>query len=263
MIQKIDSHITKLLFQPKPTSHKGDNGKVLIIGGSQKFHGASLLAAKIASKIVDLVYFCSVPENNELIKKMKEGLCEFITLEQSEVESYVEKVDAILIGPGMGVTPETQEIVNQLLSKFPQQKFILDADALKMVEKQLLTSNIIVTPHAKEFEFLFEVKPSAENVLKMAQKYHCVVVLKGQTDYVSDGKKLKSNTTGNAGMTKGGTGDVLAGLITGLASKNDLFLSACAGVYVNGQAGDNLQKRVSYYYNASDLITEIPNILKR
>ena len=250
--EKIGIGEVKVLHKPSEKSHKGDNGKLLIIGGSKTYHGASILAAKIASKIVDLVYFSSVPENNELVKKMKSKLCDFITVSREEVFKFVKKVDAVLIGPGMEPDKETENIVNQLLKKYPSKKFILDAGALRVVDKKLLNENCIITPHKQEFK-----------ALKITKKYNCVIVLKGRKDYVSNGKELKINTTGNAGMTKGGTGDVLAGLIAALACKNDLFLAACAGVFINGFAGDRLKKKVSYYYNASDLINEIPKTIKK
>src|SRR4030067_3872424 len=102
--RKIDSSIVEDLYKPPRNSHKGDNGRLLIIGGSKRFHGAPLFAAKVASKIVDLVYFSSVPENNELIIKMKEKLCDFIAVSRNEVFEAAEKSDCILIGPGLGTS---------------------------------------------------------------------------------------------------------------------------------------------------------------
>jgi len=259
----IDSKVVKSLYQPPAGSHKGQNGVVLIIAGSEKFHGAPLFAAKIASKIVDLVYFSSVPENNELIKRLKSKLCDFIAVPQEEAFEAAEKADAVLLGPGLGVSEETKQLTNDLLKKFPNKKFVLDADALKVLDKSLLNKNCAVTPHKEEFKELFGVEDSKETVVQMAKKYGCTVVLKGAEDCVSNGEELRINKTGNAGMTKGGTGDVLAGLIAALATKNDLFLAACAGVFINGAAGDRLKERVSYYYNASDLIEEIPRTIKQ
>ncbi len=249
------------LYKPLADSHKGDNGVLLIIGGSKKYHGAPILAAKTASRIVDLIYFSSVPENNALIKKMKSRLSEFITVSRKELAAAAKKSDAVLIGPGMGVSRETKTFVNNLLKNLGTKKFVLDADALRVVDKKLLGKNCIVTPHKGEFKILFGIEAIAKNVLAAAKKYKCVVVLKGKTDYVSDGKEIKMNNTGNAGMTKGGTGDVLAGLIAALSCKNDLFLAASAGVYINGLAGDRLKRKISYYYNASDLADEIPKVL--
>ncbi len=260
-IKKISRELLKTLYKPPEKSHKGDNGVLLIIGGNEKYHGAPILAAKAASRIVDLVYFSSVKENNILVQKMKSKFCEFITVSRGELYAAAKKADAVLIGPGMGISRRTKFYANNLLKKFPAKKFILDADALKTVDKKLLGKNCVVTPHKKEFEILFGTEAVPENVFKMAKKYGCIIALKGPVDYVSDGKELRTDTVGNAGMTKGGTGDVLAGLIAALATKNDLFLSASAGIFINGLAGDLLKKRVSYYYNASDLADEISKVL--
>lgn len=259
--QIIGSDVMLCLNKNKPNSHKGENGKLLIIGGSEKYHGAPMLSAKIASKIVDLVYFASVSENNALLQKMESELCEFISVPSAEIMSMAEKADVILIGPGLDGTEKLGQFVNLLLRQFPQKKFVLDADAFKYLEKNLLSEKVVLTPHKNEFEALFECEANAENVRKMADKYDCIIVLKGKEDFVASKKDFKINQTGNAGMTKGGTGDVLAGLIAGFACKNDLFLSACVGVFANGAAGDFLQNKVGDYFNASDLIEAIPQIL--
>ena len=262
MVEKIiDSSIVKNLYRPPKDSHKGDNGRLLIIGGSKKFHGAPLFAARIASKIVDLVYFSSVPENNELIKKMKSSLAVFITIDRKEVFTVAEKVDAILIGPGLGISKDTEKLTNAVLEKFPNKKLILDADSLKILDKRLLNPNCVVTPHKGEFEILFGKPATKKTVFEAAKRYNCIVVSKGAEDYISDGERFAVNATGNAGMTKGGTGDVLAGLIAALSCKNGLFLAASGGVFINGTAGDRLREKVSLYYNTSDLIDEIPKTM--
>ena len=259
--EKIGSEVVTL-YRPPKDSHKGENGKLLIVGGSKRFHGAPLFAAKIASRVVDLVYFSSVPENNKLIKKMKSKLCDFIAVPREEVFEVAKNADAVLIGTGLEVGGESKLLTNKLLKDVPNKKFILDADALKVLDKKLLNKNCVVTPHKEEFGILFGEKATKEEAVKMAKKYGCTVVLKGPEDFVTDGTRLKINRTGNVGMTKGGTGDVLAGLIAALACKNDLFLAACAGVFINGLAGDRLKEKVSYYYNASDLVEEIPKTIK-
>ena len=260
--EKIGVGEMKVLHRPKPGSHKGNNGKLLIVGGSDEYHGAPLLAAKIAGKIVDLVYFSSVPQNNILVKKIKARLAEVITVPRQDVMSYIKKVDAVLLGPGLGVNKETEKLVNKLLKKFSKKNFVLDADALQVVDKRLLNRNCIITPHHTEFKRLFKKLSTRSNVDSASQKYKCVIALKGKEDYVCGPEECKINKTGNAGMTKGGTGDVLAGLIAALACKNDLFLAASAGVFINGLAGDRLKKKVSYYYSASDLVREIPRTIK-
>lgn len=262
--EKIGVGEVKVLNKPKDNSRKGDNGKLLIIGGSERYHGAPLIAANIASRLVDLVYFSSVPENNKLLAKMKSRLAEFIAVPREEIEQFIKKTDAILIGPGLGMGEAEKKLVNNLVKKFKNKQFILDADALNLIEKKNIPAKAILTPHKGEFKKLFGINPTRENALKMAQKYNCVIALKGKIDYVagSGAGENKINITGNAGMTKGGTGDCLAGLISGLATRNEPFLAASAGVFLNGLAGDRLAKRVGSYYNATDLAREIPKTLK-
>lgn len=264
--EKVDQKIIQALHTRAPASHKGDNGRLLIIGGSKRYHGALLLAVKIASKIVDLVYVSTVTENNALIRRLKSNIAEFITIERSELlaplaKTFWRTIDAVLIGPGLGTDHAAQELTNKLLRRYPRQKFVLDADALKIVDKKLLGANFVLMPHQNEFEQLFRMRANKANTRKAAKKHNCIIVLKGKKDFIASPRAVKFNTTGNAGMTKGGTGDVLAGLIAALSCKNNLFLAACAGTYVNGKAGDCLKKKVSFYFSASDLIKEIPKIL--
>lgn len=260
-MRKITNKDLQKLYRPPKDSHKGQNGKLCIIGGSRLFHGASLWALKIASRIVDMVYYSSIPANNKIAKELKPRIFDFICVPRSEIGDYIKESDAVLMGPGLMRTEETKKLTKKLLFAFPGKKWILDAGSLQMMEREWLKKlpQVVITPHKKEFERLFGVKAKPAQI---AKEYGCVVVLKGPTDYVCSPKKCAYNTTGNEGMTKGGTGDVLAGLIAALACKNDLFLSACAGVYVNGLAGDRLYKKVGPFYNASDLCDEVPRVLK-
>jgi len=290
-MEKIDKDLLKSLYRPSRESHKGQNGKLTIIGGSRLFHGASLWALKIASRICDMVFYSTVPENEELTKKLKSEIYDFICISRDKIEDYIRESDAVLIGPGMvrvegdlskvrytikGIK-ETDEIENEgilthhltkyLLKKFPEKKWVIDAGALQMMEAEWLKklTNVIITPHPKEFCQLFNVKKpiTRDLVGRKAKEYGRVILLKGPKDVVCSSKKCLMNTTGNEGMTKGGTGDVLAGLIAAFACKNDLFLAASAGVYINGLAGDRLYKKVGPYFNASDLCDEIPRLLKK
>jgi NAD(P)H-hydrate epimerase len=259
---KIGIGDVKILNQPVNKSHKSDNGKLLIIGGSRRYHGALLLATTIASKLVDLVYVTTVEENLELIKKLKRNSTDFITVEKNEIEEFIPKVDVVLVGPGLGKDQEAGKTMNKLIKKFPEKKFVIDADALKMLDPKLLNENIIVTPHCKEFETLFKKPGRKSNVKTLAKKYKCTIVLKGKIDLVCNAEECRENDNGNVGMTKGGTGDILAGLIAALVATNEPFLAASAGVFLNGLAGDRLHKRVGRYFSAADLVRELPRTLK-
>jgi len=260
--KKVGVGEVKALYKPPPDSHKGQNGRLLIVGGSHLFHAASLWALKVASRIVDLVFYSSVPENNAIVQKAKKEFRDGIVVRREDVEDYVKEADCVLIGPGLERVKETKELTEKLMGKFPNKKWVIDAGSLQMMDPQFLNKNCIITPHAGEFKMLFGISATQENASKMAKKYGCVVVLKGPTDIICSPSECKINTTGNAGMTKGGTGDVLAGLIAAFACKNDLFLAACAGTFVNGLAGDRLKEKVSFWFNASDLVEEIPKTLK-
>lgn len=258
----ISDSVLKHLKKSHPDSHKGQNGRLLVMAGSKKFHGALVLACQVASRLVDIVYVFSTAANKIIIQKMKQEQATFITIESDELWSTVELVDAVLMGPGLPETKETLKIVHKLLKKIDYKKTILDASVLYNLNPLWLHNNCAVTPHADEFKELFKREPTPENVEKMARYYQCIVALKGKIDYVSNGKITVENRTGNVGMTKGGTGDVLAGLVAGLACANDLWSSVCAGIYLNGLAGDHLYEKFGTFYNAEDVVGELGRIWK-
>jgi len=278
------------LYIPPKDSHKGQNGKLLIIGGSELFHAASLWALSIASKIVDMVFYASVPINNQIVLEAKREFRNGIVIPREHIEDYINEADCILIGPGMIRTDfrfkkkdleikkmkdldkikdegeQTYAITKYLLSKYPNKKWVIDAGALQMMEQKWLLDcgkNTILTPHPKEFERLFSLASDPENITQMADLYKTTILLKGHVDIVCSNAQCFVVRGGNAGMTKGGTGDVLAGLISSLFCKNDAFLSAKAASFFNKKAGENLFEKVGYYYNASDLVEEIPVVMKK
>lgn len=264
----------KILNLPKQGSHKGQNGRLLIIGGSHLFHAASIWALEVASRIVDLVHFASVPENNVLVKSLfRNG----IVVPRSDVDEYIEEDDCILIGPGMTRDMETEDLTNTLLAKHPQKQWVIDAGALQMMDVSLIPKNAILTPHHGEFKKLWEnvnspAETDEDRVKMFAKQNHCIVLLKGEKDIVCSGGDCDEKICkpgecrviegGNEGMTKGGTGDVLAGLIAALACKNDPFLATIAGSYINKKAGDELYESVGPFFNASDLAAQIPKTMK-
>ena len=239
------------LYQPPKNSHKGQNGKLLVIGGSELFHSSIFWSADVASKIVDLVHLTSpANENNQIFRKrLKEKFWNGIVVDWKDVEGYIEEDDCVLIGPGMTRGDgKTKKIVNYLLKKYPAKKWVIDGGALQEVDSGLITKSCILTPHHKEFEGL---------ILSQTLK-NCTILLKGQTDIVCQGDRYVKISGGNAGMTKGGTGDVLAGLAAALYTKNNAWIAATMASYINKKAGDNLYKRVGPYFNAEDLVKEIP-----
>jgi len=127
-----------------------------------------------------------------------------------------------------------------------------------MIDPINIPKNAILTPHHQEYERVFGTKHPVD----AAKKYQCIIVLKGVVDIITNGVEIKEVSGGNAGMTKGGTGDVLAGLVAALYCKNDAFISACSASFINKKAGESLFKKVGYYFNSSDLVDEIPKVMK-
>lgn len=260
------------LFKPVTASHKGENGKLTIIGGSSLFHGASLWSLKVASRIVDMVFYGSTKENNQLTERLKGDLYDFIAVPREKIDEYIKESSAVLLGPGLPREegreegePQTKDLTKALLEKFPDKKWVIDAGSLTEMDKEWLTplkGRAILTPHKGEFEKVFGIAPSEESVAEMAGKYDCIILLKGEEDIICSKEKCLKVLGGNEGMTKGGTGDVLAGLVAALACKNDLFLAACAASFINKKAGESIYKRVGPYFNASDLCDEIPKVMK-
>jgi NAD(P)H-hydrate epimerase len=253
----------KQLHRPQPDSHKGQNGKLLLIGGSKLFHAASLWSLTVSSRIVDLVHYASVPENNEIVRNAKEEFRNGIVIPRADIHDYIKEDDVILIGPGMERTKETEELTNTLVTKYPTKQWVIDAGALQMIDPILIPQNTILTPHHQEFALLQKKVPGITTPEQLALQFHCIIVLKGVVDTITNGVETKEVVGGNAGMTKGGTGDVLAGLIAALATTNDPFISAVAGSFINKTAGDELYESVGPFFNATDLANEIPRTMKK
>ncbi len=260
-MKTIDQSILKQLYRPAPDSHKGQNGRLLVVAGSEKYHGALLMAVQTASRVVDMVYVYS-PSNENLIEKLKNEIAVFINIKEKELWDTVEIVDSILIGPGLEENRTNKKLVEKILKKYSEKKIVIDATAIWHLNPDLLHENCIITPHSREFEQVFKCDTTPDNVFKMAKYYDCTVVLKGKYDYVSDGEDLYENKTGNVGMTKGGTGDVVSGLVAGLLTKNVPFVSAQAGIYLAGLAGDKLYEKFGTFYNAEDVIGSLGLIWK-
>jgi hydroxyethylthiazole kinase-like uncharacterized protein yjeF len=279
----------KNLYHPAVDSGGEDNGQVTIIGGSSLFHGAPILSLKTASRVVDMVFFSSPePSIGKVAEKTKSKLMSFIWVTWEEVEAYIQKSDAVLIGPGfMRFSKESQmtdlsyadddqsarktkDITKRLLTKFGGKRWVIDAGSLQVMDPEWIPAGAIITPNDKEFELLFGKKvkenggkETEEMVKEKAQDYDCVIVLKGPETIVASKNNCVIVRGGNAGMTKGGTGDVLAGLTVALYAKNESFLAAASASYLAKAAADKLFKDVGVSYNADDLADKIPYILKQ
>lgn len=286
--------VTKIVSQlkiPQQKSHKGENGKLLIIGGSSLFHAASLWAAQIASHFVDMVHYSSTIENEAIFIALKTKFTNGIVVPQAKLPEYIVEDGVVLVGPGMVRGDEekkvhnlkksfaeivaeknealyTRELIYYLITNFPEKKYVFDAGALQMMDAEwlpLLKTAPILTPHQKEFKELFgidlmdkSIEEKSEIVKKVAYSHKCVILLKAIVDIASDGYNVYIIEGGNQGLTKGGTGDVLAGLVASLRTANEALLSAvCSSVFLKKTA-DGLSNRQGYWYNNDNLIENIP-----
>ncbi|MBD3280407.1 NAD(P)H-hydrate dehydratase [Candidatus Dojkabacteria bacterium] len=269
--KEVEDHVgpgdIKFMYEPSKDSYKSKNGELLILGGSETFHGAPLLSIMAASKFVGSVFFYTVPENRKFIDRLKSEYCEFIALKDKDLEKYAGYVDVVLAGPGLEEDLINQSLLTQLMNKYREKVFVLDAYAISMVnpDRNKLNKrgfkNTILTPHRGELRHIFdETKLTGleGKLRRFAKENECNIALKGSTDmlFSSDGV-MKFNKTGNPGMAKGGTGDVMAGLIAALACKNSAWEAMKAGTFLSGISGDLVSKKFGYNFSASD---EIPFI---
>ena len=263
------------MFLKKRGEHKGENGRILVIGGSEDYIGAPAFVGLAALRTGTDIVVIAAPEkaawainslSPDLITKKFEG--DFLNFDNvKDLIELSEDFDVVLIGNGLGLEPSTMDLARELVERIPQPK-VIDADALKALHDAEFT-NAVLTPHEKEFEILSGEKLPEDlekkaAIVKRFSRRNIIITLKGQTDIITDGEKVKYNKTGNSGMTIGGTGDVLAGITAGLlAQSKDLFNSAYYAAYLNGKIGDYLLRKKGIGFTASDMIGLIPEIKKK
>lgn len=273
------SIVKKFIPARKSKSRKGDNGIVLVVGGSYIYHGAPVLSSIAALRCgTDLVY-TSVPKINVTpTRAISPNLIVIPLVDQKLTRGAVNKLvgalpinlDSATIGMGLAIQEKNALLllVKSLLDR--DVRLSLDASALiPEVLPILANKNVVVTPHAGEFKRLFGDSPSDSKndrirlVEKNAKKYGITVLLKGQTDVISNGSTTYLYEKKIPAMTVGGTGDVLSGLVAGMLSKNRNPLeSAAAATFINGLAGKAVQKKLGLHITSMDLLDEIPTVMK-
>lgn len=271
--------VEKFIPARKSKSRKGDNGIVLVVGGSYIYHGAPILASLAALKCgTDLVY-TSVPKVNVApTRAVSPNLIVIPLVDQKLTLGAVKKLIGALprnlhsatIGMGLAIQEKNSllHFVKSLLDR--DVRLSLDASALiPDVLPLLANKNVVVTPHEGEFKRLFGDAPSnVENerislVESKAKEFGITVLLKGATDIISNGTTTYLNEKKTPAMTVGGTGDVLSGLVAGLLSNNrDPLESAAAAAFINGLAGESTQKRLGLHMTSMDLLDDIPTVMK-
>jgi len=260
-------------------AHKGDSGRLLVIGGSEVYSGAPTLVSLGAMRTgVDIVYLAAPSKTAYAISSMSPDLItvklEGPNLKPSNIETlkpYLSMVNAVALGPGLGLNPETVDFVKLCVEEVEQagKPLLLDADGLKAFAKfkRPLKVPLVLTPHAGEYTILTgETLPENQDdralaIQKTATKLGAVALVKGKVDYICSKDRIKLNFTGNPGMTVGGTGDVLSGIVSGLMAQGaDPFEAAVAGTFVNGAAGDFAEDELGFHMVATDIIDWIPRV---
>ena len=290
MGQKRNAGPEDLDLASKPRSQyssKLDNGRVLVIGGSARFHGAPVLASNAAYLTLAALRtgagyaVTCVPKS--IVVPVRALSPNIIVLplsgdninpeDLSILEGESKRADVIIIGPGLGREKASLTTAAKLVSYCMKlgKKIIIDADALHALEflHSKLNKNILLTPNDREFSQVFKMKLDKRDTEKRikavaaaAKKLNTNVLLKGHVTIVSDGKIAKIVRAKTATLATMGTGDVLAGIIGGLAARNNMLSAAAAGAYLHARIGDLLYKEEGYHITAQDVVEYIPKIMK-
>ena len=269
---------TDLMPKRKERSSKGDFGRILCVCGSRGMAGAAYLCAKAAYRTGAGLVEILTPEENRIVLQtsLPEAIITPYTADNATelLFASMQKATCIAAGCGLSVTPESRKLLSVLLHNVDTAKtpLILDADALNLISKNpsflKYIKGAIITPHALEFSRLSG--NSTEDILtspadlayEYAKKNSLICVLKDHNTVVSDGsERIYINNTGNNGMSTAGSGDVLAGILAGLASQSRIASLdiAALGVYIHGLCGDIAARRLSQYsVIASDIIDALP-----
>ncbi len=268
--------------RPKKNSHKGDNGRVLIVGGGP-YVGAPALSGLAALRTgADLAYIATPRRVGRAIASFSPNLIvrdlnsDFLI--PGDIHSIRELLDicnSIVIGPGLGNAKETIEAINKIIEIAISEKkaLVVDADAIKAISGNIdliKNSKTVITPHKEEFRILSGIELADDIDIRIktienwSKEYKVSIFLKGYIDILSNGSKTKLNLIHNEAMTVGGTGDVLAGIIGALLSKSiDPFIAIRVAAFLNGEAGNIVFNKKSYGLLATDIIEEIPSVLNK
>lgn len=251
--------------------HKGNFGKILVIGGSREYTGSPALVATAALRTgADLVKILAPKRaadicasfSPELITIPTDG--EYLTYDDmGVVEENLAWANVAALGNGIGTGEGQGRLINAII-KESRKRFVIDADGLKVLDKELLSSNILLTPNTHEFEILFGIKPPNDIadrvsiVKEKAKQYGTTILLKGHVDVISNGEHSFVNKTNSVYMTKGGTGDVLSGVCAGLIGQGAKLLdAACAAAFINGYTGRYAAKNRRESLSPLDIINDI------
>ena len=276
-----DNQMPPTLPRRRRDASKHDFGRLLIVAGSVGYTGAPTLASRAAVRggaglvylgVPEAIYAVTAVKNDEAMPfPLKCGPDGLISPEAlPELEERMAKCDVLAVGPGLGRSDGIVELVSGLLraSRVPT---VLDADALWALSRapELLeraACPLVLTPHAREFERLGGdlSAPREEAALRFAREHGCALVLKGRGTVCAfpDGE-CYVNPTGNPGMARGGSGDVLTGLMGALLCQLPFRRAVCAAVYLHGLAGDMCAAELGEYgMTPTDMIERLPQAMR-
>lgn len=273
--------VLRQVYRPRPEwAHKGQFGKLLMVAGSERHTGSPVFCGLAAGRAgCDLVYLASPKRPADIAATHPTIITEPLGGSMLKLEHVHHVLDmakevratAMLIGPGLWREHETFQAILQIIEQ-TDLPMIIDADAIRAVGTQpvvLAQKKALLTPHADEFKALSGISPStemkqrAEEVRKTANDLGVVILLKGATDVISDGKSVMLNGMHSNLMTKGGMGDTLSGICGALAARGaDLFTAAQAAAYINGKAGLLTARELGEGMLPTDMIERIPKAIK-
>ena len=272
--------VLDLLPDRNPETHKGDYGKVLLLCGSRGYTGAAALAAMGCLRCGAGLVYLAVPEciYDIMAVKVTEPVVlplpardgTYAVEAANAIKALLPKMDAVLIGPGIGQSEGTLAALTEIMANFDG-PVVVDADGINLLamHKDLLRRRVastVLTPHAGEFARLApELNADRLECAEMfAKEHNCILVLKGNKTLITDSMTCYLNTTGNPGMAVGGSGDVLAGMILGLIGQGiDPLKAAAIGAWLHGAAGDLSAERLGQYCMLpTDLLEDLPRLMK-
>ena len=280
MIKIVDEDFVENCIRPRRIdSHKGENGKVMVVGGSWLYHGAPFLSAMASLRCgVDLAYIAAPEKIATAIRALSPNI---IVLPLSDLKltrgvakrvlKILPEIDSMVIGPGLASGGEAgiELVVKEALAL--GKGIVLDATALySSILEKVSGGRVVLTPHAGEFKRVFgkDVPSKLDERVKLvkeeAEKNRVTILLKGRFDVISNGVEVMVNKTGTPAMTVGGTGDVLSGIVAALlAWGNDPFEAAASAAWINGKAGELATSRFGLHILATDIIDFLPDVLRR
>ncbi|MGN0099223.1 MAG: NAD(P)H-hydrate dehydratase [Candidatus Methanomethylophilaceae archaeon] len=251
---------------PGKDSHKGQNGRLMVIAGGPYF-GAPIMASMAALRVGTDIVRVFTPESSATVISLSSPVLMVTSIQGDHLTSASvpmllkesEHYDAVLIGPGIGIHQETVDAVRMFVSDC-RTPMVVDADGITAVAGMILPEDTIVTPHSGEY---MRLNADGVDQQDLSAKIHAIILRKGREDVVTDGEHIRTNITGTPAMTGAGTGDVLSGTVAGLLSKGMRpFDAACVGAFISGKAGEIAFDEKSYGLIATDVIENIPSVLK-